>query len=170
MWCDTAVLMCVHSQGVNVCVCTSIRNISASVWSPDDQIIHLRVSTLSGGGHGASGEGGGAWARARYAYVGGHSYTRKEYEQAVKWYTRGAEAGLPKAMYNLGYCLDQGQGVAAPDYPAAVGWFRRAADAGHGAASNNLCQTSAAVGPGRECLPRPPLHCIPSFRELNRAT
>ena len=45
---------------------------------------------------------------------------RKEYEQAVTWFTKGAEAGLPKAMFKLGLCLDSGEGVAAPDYPAAA--------------------------------------------------
>jgi TPR repeat protein len=61
-------------------------------------------------------------------------YHREEHEQAVKWFTKAAEAGLPRAMYNLGFCLDQGEGVAAPDYPAAEGWYRRAADAGHASA------------------------------------
>ena len=74
--------------------------------------------------------------------------TRKEYEQAVAWYTKGAEAGLPKAMFSVGVCLDKGQGVAAPDYPAAAGWYRRAADAGHGGAARNLC-TMYQVGRGR---------------------
>jgi TPR repeat protein len=46
---------------------------------------------------------------------------RDEHEQAVKWYTMGAEAGLPRAMYDLGSMLDQGKGVAAPDCPAAAG-------------------------------------------------
>jgi len=63
---------------------------------------------------------------------------RKEYEQALIWLTKGAEAGLPKAMFNLGATLDQGLGMAAPDYPAAADWYRRAADAGSGPAANNL--------------------------------
>jgi len=65
---------------------------------------------------------------------------RNEHEQATEWFTKGAEAGLPKAMFRLGCRLDSGQGVAAPDYPAAADWFRRAADAGDGGAANNLCQ------------------------------
>jgi len=73
---------------------------------------------------------------------------RKEYEQAVAWYTKGAEAGLPQAMFDLGTLLDQGHGVAVPDYPAAAGWYRRAADAGHGAAANNL-SSMYSVGRGR---------------------
>jgi len=42
------------------------------------------------------------------------------------------------ATYNLGVCLDEGRGVAAPDYPAAEEWYRRAAAAGHGTAAKNL--------------------------------
>ena len=63
---------------------------------------------------------------------------RDEHEQAVKWFTKGAEAGLPGAMFHLGACLDEGKGLAAPDYLAAVDWYGRAADAGHGSAANNL--------------------------------
>jgi len=63
---------------------------------------------------------------------------RKEHEQAVAWFTKAAEAGLPHAMFNLGALLDEGLGVAAPDYPAAAGWYRRAADAGDGDAAVNL--------------------------------
>ena len=73
---------------------------------------------------------------------------RGEYEQAVKWHTKGAEAGLPRAMFNLGTLLDKGDGVAAPDYPAAADWYRRAADAGHGTAANNLSHMYT-VGRGR---------------------
>jgi len=47
----------------------------------------------------------------------------EEHEQAVGWYTKAAEAGLPEAQYNLGCSLDMGQGVAAPDYVAAADWF-----------------------------------------------
>jgi TPR repeat protein len=54
------------------------------------------------------------------------------------WFTKGAEAGLPLTMYNLGVMLDAEEGVAAPDYPAAADCFRRAADAGHVEAANNL--------------------------------
>jgi len=72
---------------------------------------------------------------------------QKEYAQAVVWYTKGAEAGLPLAMYSLGVHLDMGEGMAAPDYPAAADWYRRAADAGVGGAAQNLC-TMYQVGRG----------------------
>jgi len=64
--------------------------------------------------------------------------TRNEHVLALEWSTKGAETGLPKAMYNHGQRLDKGGGVAAPDGPAAADWYRRAADAGHGAAASNL--------------------------------
>jgi hypothetical protein len=99
--------------------------------------------------------------------LGGIHDVRKEHEQAVEWYTMGAEAGLPDAMFNLGCSLDEGQGVPAPDYLAAADWYRRAAEAGVGEAANNLSNItpSAAVGPGRQCLPRHPPHFSPSVLE-----
>jgi TPR repeat protein len=83
------------------------------------------------------------------AVLGGICHERKECEQALRWYTQGAEAGVPNATYNLGYCLDRGGvGVAAPDYPAAADWYKRAADAGFGQAANNLSYVYT-VGRGR---------------------
>jgi TPR repeat protein len=66
--------------------------------------------------------------------LGSIHHVRKEYEQAMAWNTKAAEAGLPEAMFNLGLSLDEGEGVAAADPQAAMDWFRRAADAGHGGA------------------------------------
>ena len=34
--------------------------------------------------------------------LGGIYHERKEHEQAMKWHTMGAEAGFPRAMFNLG--------------------------------------------------------------------
>ena len=73
---------------------------------------------------------------------------RKEYEEAVKWATKGAEAGLPKARFYLGVLLDFGKGMAAPDHPAAAAWYRLAADAGVGGAAQNLANMYS-VGRGR---------------------
>jgi len=53
-------------------------------------------------------------AYAMHTLAGIHD-ARKEQEREVEWNTKGAEAGLPKAMFNLGLCLDEGQGMAAPD-------------------------------------------------------
>ena len=65
---------------------------------------------------------------------------RMEREQAMQFFTKGAEAGLPQAMFNVGTMIECAKGVGAPDYPAAADWYRRAADAGEGNAANNLCQ------------------------------
>ena len=70
--------------------------------------------------------------------LGSFHHERNEHEQAVGWFTKGAEAGLPNAMFDLGYALDNGKGVAALDSPAAADWYRRAADAGVGDAAANL--------------------------------
>ena len=67
---------------------------------------------------------------------------QSEHEQAVAWFTKGAEAGLPRAMYNLGTLLNTGEGVAAPDHRAAADWYRRAAEAGHAKAASNLSEPS----------------------------
>jgi TPR repeat protein len=68
------------------------------------------------------------------AVLGSIHRVKKEQEESVEWNTKAAEAGLPDAMFFLGCCLDNGEGVAAPDPLAAMGWYRRAADASHGGA------------------------------------
>ena len=80
--------------------------------------------------------------------MGAIYYHRNEHEQAMVWMTKGAEAGLPSAMYNLARSLDKGEGGAAPDYPAAVGWYKRAADLGDASAAANLV-TMYTFGSGR---------------------
>ena len=81
-------------------------------------------------------------------WLGQEHDKRNEHEQATEWYTKGAEAGLPTAMFSLGWRLDTGEGSAAPDYPAAVGWYTSAAEAGDGKAALNLA-TMYSVGRGR---------------------
>jgi len=73
-------------------------------------------------------------------WLGTYYSMRQEYEHAAEWYTKGAEAGLPKAMHLLGCHLELGRGMAPPEYQAAADWYRRAANAGDGNAANNLCQ------------------------------
>jgi len=88
---------------------------------------------------------GHAWAMNA---LGDIHQVRKEYAQAVEWFTKGAEAGLPQAMCNLGCSLHLGEGMVAPDYLAAADWYRRASDAGCGAAAINLF-SMYSVGRGR---------------------
>ena len=75
-------------------------------------------------------------------------HERQEYEEAMGWFTKGAEAGLPKAMFGLARCLDEGLGLAAPDYAAAAGWYHRAAEAGDALAAWNLC-SMYTIGRGK---------------------
>ena len=65
---------------------------------------------------------GQAWAMQ---LMGSIYNERKEYVLAVKWYTKGAEAGLKDEMFNLAVSFDEGSGMAAPDYPAAADWYRQ---------------------------------------------
>ena len=99
-------------------------------------------------------------------------FTREDFILAVEWFTKGADARLPQAMYMVGCCLDNWQGVAAPDYPAAADWYRRAADAGDAAAANNL-SAMYSVGRGRAWRAMPATsspHSFPSFLECSGNT
>jgi TPR repeat protein len=55
----------------------------------------------------------------------------------VKWYRQAAEQNYTPAQSNLGWCYDNGQGVAK-DYVEAVKWYRKAAEQGHTEAQFNL--------------------------------
>lgn len=52
---------------------------------------------------------------------------RKDYAEAVLWYTKGAEQGNSKAEFNLGEMYKLGEGVAK-DYAEALHWLRKSAD------------------------------------------
>jgi TPR repeat protein len=84
----------------------------------------------------------------------GIHHKRKEHEQAMRWATQAAEAGLPKAMFSLGCSFDKGEGMAAPDYPAAADWYRRAVDAGSGKSAKNLASMyTLGRGAARQIMP-----------------
>ena len=51
------------------------------------------------------------------------------YAQAVTWYRKAAEQGVPQARFNLLMMYIGGVGVA-PDDPEAVAWIRKAAEVG----------------------------------------
>jgi TPR repeat protein len=61
----------------------------------------------------------------------------KDIGEAVKWYRKAAEQNYTPAQSNLGWCYDNGQGVAK-DYVEAVKWYRQAAEQGHPEAQFNL--------------------------------
>jgi len=62
--------------------------------------------------------------------------------EAVKWFTRAAEAGHASAQINLGSCYANGSGVAR-DLAAARTWFSRAASAGLPRAAAALARLDA---------------------------
>ena len=74
-------------------------------------------------------------------------FTSKEHVLAVEWLTKVPEAGMPKAMYNLGAANDEGMpGLAVQDYPAEWTSARQTPDTGLRRTTSST--RSAAVGPG----------------------
>ena len=61
----------------------------------------------------------------------------KDQVQAVAWYRKAAEQGIPQAQDNLGLCYANGE-VVAKDLVQAVSWFRKAAEQGFAPAQLNL--------------------------------
>jgi TPR repeat protein len=81
---------------------------------------------------------GHAYAMLALGFIHRKGKEHEQHERAVEWFTKGAEAGLPGAMFMLALSLEVGGEVAAPDCPAAVDWYRRAAVAGDSEAAVNL--------------------------------
>ncbi len=73
-------------------------------------------------------------ARAQFElgnrHAGGTEFAARRAD-AVSWWTRAAEQGLPEAQYNLALALYDGR-LAAQDFRASARWCRRAAEQGHG--------------------------------------
>lgn len=61
----------------------------------------------------------------------------QNYQKALEWYTRSAEAGLSKAEYSIGLLYEQGRGVAE-NYTMAAAWYQKAAEKNDPWALNNL--------------------------------
>ncbi|MGD9728509.1 MAG: tetratricopeptide repeat protein [Nitrospiraceae bacterium] len=61
----------------------------------------------------------------------------QDLQQAVRWYTKAAEAGHTTAQLNLGVMYANGQGVPQ-DYRQAMHWYTKAAGEGHAGAQLNL--------------------------------
>ena len=64
-------------------------------------------------------------------------FEKKEYEQAVIWYTYAASKGHLAAQNVLGICYEFGYGVPQ-SYEKAVEWYTKAAEQGHDSAQCNL--------------------------------
>ena len=61
----------------------------------------------------------------------------QNYEEAVKWLSKGAEQGNAEAQCILGVCYYAGRGVLQ-DYDEAVKWFRLSAEQGDSLAKEAL--------------------------------
>jgi TPR repeat protein len=61
----------------------------------------------------------------------------KDSPEAVKWFRKAAEQGLPLGECALGTCYADGDGVAQ-DIAEAVKWWRKATEKGDAEAQNNL--------------------------------
>jgi TPR repeat protein len=61
----------------------------------------------------------------------------RDYVQALFWYRKAAEQGLPGAKSNLGVMYENGLGVGI-DYQQAANWYRAAAEQGDVSGQFNL--------------------------------
>ena len=61
----------------------------------------------------------------------------QDYQEALRWYRKSAEAGNANAMTNLGVMYKDGLGVAQDDQEA-LRWYRKAASLGSDAAKKRL--------------------------------
>lgn len=64
-------------------------------------------------------------------------YDKKDYNSAVQYYHKAAQAGKAFSQSRIGYCYDKGFGVTQ-DYYEAAKWYRKAAEQGHARAQYNL--------------------------------
>ena len=64
-------------------------------------------------------------------------YENKEYEKAVKVFSKLAEKGHAEAQFYLGLCYYNGEGVSQ-SYSDAVKWYSKSAEQGNADAQNNL--------------------------------
>ena len=55
---------------------------------------------------------------------------KQNYESAVFWYTKAAEAGNEYAQYNLGRCYEFGMGIEK-SFEKAIYWYKKAARNGN---------------------------------------
>ena len=62
---------------------------------------------------------------------------KKEYDQAIKLYRKGAENNHSPSLNDLGWCYQNGCGVKQ-DYAEALKWYKKAADLGNASAQNNI--------------------------------
>ena len=69
----------------------------------------------------------------------------QDYIEALKWYRKAADQGLPEAATNIGTLYEKGQGVTQ-DYSEALEWYRKGAEQGSVEAEHNLGSCTATAG------------------------
>ncbi|MEW6304565.1 MAG: tetratricopeptide repeat protein [Verrucomicrobiota bacterium] len=65
-----------------------------------------------------------------YYAIGNPHLGKPSMKEALSWYKKAAEQGLPEAAYKVGFCYEYAVGVSRPDLPEAAKWYRIAADKG----------------------------------------
>jgi len=75
--------------------------------------------------------------RDAYGALGQLHRRAARYEEAMRWYLRGAQAGDAGAQTGVGYLFEMGQGVGQ-DYGEAFTWYSKAAKSGEMTAQYNL--------------------------------
>lgn len=71
------------------------------------------------------------------AYRDGGPFLAQDDAEALKWFHKAADQGLPKAQTALGYAHELGRGVPR-NYPEAARWYGEAARQGYAPADYNL--------------------------------
>ena len=64
-------------------------------------------------------------------------YNKKDYNSAVQYYHKAAQAGKAFSQMRIGYCYEKGRGVTQ-DYTEAAKWYRKAAEQGNKKSQFNL--------------------------------
>jgi len=70
-----------------------------------------------------------AQASLGWLYREGYNGTRKDYDEAMKWYRKAAEQGYANAEATMGWFYREGLGTAK-DYSASLDWYKKGAEGG----------------------------------------
>ncbi|MCQ4632118.1 SEL1-like repeat protein [Shinella sp. CPCC 100929] len=70
-----------------------------------------------------------AQASLGWLYREGYNGTRKDYDEAIKWYRKGAEQGYANAQATMGWFYREGLGTTR-DYTVSLDWYMKGAEGG----------------------------------------
>lgn len=89
------------------------------------------------------------FALCAWYLVGAPPILDKDDAEAYEWARRAADAGMPKAMYTVGYFTEMGIGIRRDPLEANL-WYSRAADHGDVRARQRIAAINAAASGGDE--------------------